>query len=460
MPPALSDYGSEDEFDVFSSIEFGEAKQLTPVSQASPKQDPRRQRSSTARDSQEQSPEPESRARRSTISQLRSKERKTPAILQGLDIDNILSTPNEDELQSAIKDTPPTSSIPASSYRTRNQVRGSQKSHLCYDQKYHPMDDVVRPSQAVKQKSKHGELSLGSEDTLFSSFDNGNHTESDTEHEEIQPKRPKSKSKSVRPSSQPSRRTSRHVNKTPLYNMGIHPQDADLDRLSTSSQSDGPVRKRRKRGSDSAEEISDGERDIRAETRYSIVADSEYILISENSAISTIPPEQPSDASLGPPDRNRMQSTMTSEKTYYYGLDASPSATSVPIYEEPLAEQLAREASAPAPIEFYEDDKENEEAHPDLEPVPDPYSGITIRPASTTRSIQTDIGGDVFDKFDPGQYLSDPTETEANSMTITPSGALRVDGAGDAYVGASQNNLRVGRHKKAMCNVESSDDDS
>ncbi|OAL45215.1 hypothetical protein IQ07DRAFT_591562 [Pyrenochaeta sp. DS3sAY3a] len=121
--------------------------------------------------------------------------------------------------------------------------RSAKYSKLKYDFKYHPMDESIRPSQAAKRRSIHGERLLLS-DTSFgsNSSDNGSDTtalaDDELEFKEVsQPlKRGRKRKRARMQSPRNLRRSSRkiEVHKT-AYDMNVHPQDEDLE-LSSSSE--------------------------------------------------------------------------------------------------------------------------------------------------------------------------------------------------------------------------------
>lgn len=120
---------------------------------------------------------------------------------------------------------------------TRRSARA--KSTLMYDQKYHPMDDIVRPSQAAKRRSLHGEqprLWSGSDgevsQELHSDVESvaGDEYSHDKESQQPMQGRKRKRSRSRHP--EPTRRLSRRrTNPKVSYNMKIHPQDSDLERI-------------------------------------------------------------------------------------------------------------------------------------------------------------------------------------------------------------------------------------
>jgi hypothetical protein len=169
------------------------------------------------------------------------------SILASIDPENIIHKTEYEEERSNIG-TPPASSIPSSNYSLRN--RRATQGKLVYDEKYHPMDDSIRPSQAAKRRSAHGETILLSDDTIecYSVHDDSDDEEKEDEDEtdKAEPKkgskkRARRRSRSLEPTRRSSRKTA-----TPKisYNMNIHPQDRDLEVSSTdASDSEAPTNK-------------------------------------------------------------------------------------------------------------------------------------------------------------------------------------------------------------------------
>ncbi len=140
----------------------------------------------------------------------------------------------------ALKDDALTSSAPTSSYALRN--RGAKRSKLAYDVKYHPMDDSIRPSQAAKRRSVHGEIQLLSEDScdrLSEELDTDAESLALTDNESEVEENPKQapcdkRRKKARPCSSVATRRSSRITSCPrkAYNMKVHPQDEELQILS------------------------------------------------------------------------------------------------------------------------------------------------------------------------------------------------------------------------------------
>jgi hypothetical protein len=131
--------------------------------------------------------------------------------------------PSDEMLISTAEDTVPTASAAPSSYTTRGSARGvPSNNNLAYDQKYHPMDEHLRPSQASRRRAEHG---LGNEDRSSG--------ESNTNAgDQPQMKKRKSDELTLR---QCTRRSSRRTNRDVLYNMAIHPQDLQLQQMEADS---------------------------------------------------------------------------------------------------------------------------------------------------------------------------------------------------------------------------------
>lgn len=114
------------------------------------------------------------------------------------------------------------------------------KSTLLYDQKYHPMDDIIRPSQAAKRRSLHGEQPVlradsdgeTSEESRSDVGSMAGDEDSESDDEELQPKRTSKRKRTRSLTSEPTRRsTRRRTNLNVSYNTNIHPQDSDLKRI-------------------------------------------------------------------------------------------------------------------------------------------------------------------------------------------------------------------------------------
>jgi hypothetical protein len=112
------------------------------------------------------------------------------------------------------------------------------KSTLVYDQKYHPLDDAIRPSQAAKRRTLHGEQpllwsGLDGETSEGSASDVGSMIgDEDRDAEEPQRTRNRKRKRARSLTLEPTRRSSRRRSKPKTsYNTNIHPQDSDLKRV-------------------------------------------------------------------------------------------------------------------------------------------------------------------------------------------------------------------------------------
>jgi hypothetical protein len=191
--------------------------------------------------------------------------------LTAIDPKNIIGF--SDEGERSRPDTPPTSSAPPSSYSLRN--RNSKQSSLKYDVKYHPLDEAIRPSQAAKRRSAHGEaiqplLSDDSDEANSSPADLSGDSDEEEESEEVVEKKPepvsKGKKRTRRPSAplEPTRRSSRRTADTKVsYDMSVHPQDRDLIVLSSDEEEeDGvPIAKRKRLSNSTARKSKSQGRD-------------------------------------------------------------------------------------------------------------------------------------------------------------------------------------------------------
>ncbi|KAL5433908.1 hypothetical protein PMIN07_010953 [Paraphaeosphaeria minitans] len=139
--------------------------------------------------------------------------RKRGGLLSGLDAGNII-TPDEVTFFTAEDNKP------RPSYLIRGPARGARSNDLAYDQRYHPMDEYIRPSQAAKRRAEHGIEDNSSVHSVES--------DSDTDAED-QPQRKKRKLNKV--ITRGTRRSSRRTNHDVLYNMQIHPQDSQLEQM-------------------------------------------------------------------------------------------------------------------------------------------------------------------------------------------------------------------------------------
>ena len=173
------------------------------------------------------------------------------------------------------KQQPPDSSFreglfsPPSSF-SRRSAR-AKPSKLVYDQKYHPLDDLIRPSHAAKRRSIQGEEHASEDEVDVSSFDESD-TDANSDAEKIssedEAKPSKKGRKRVRfeaKSPEPTRRSSRQGPQPRVsYNARVHPQD-DLLKLAFAADEAANLptaNKGKRRASESCED--DDELDTRS----------------------------------------------------------------------------------------------------------------------------------------------------------------------------------------------------
>ncbi|KAJ4351719.1 uncharacterized protein N0V89_007062 [Didymosphaeria variabile] len=284
-----------------------------------------------------------------------SRKRKRGGLLSGLDVGNIV-VPSDDIIISTAEDSVPASSVPPSSHMksshmTRGSTRGTRSNNLAYNQKYHPMDEYLRPSQAAKRRAEHG---LDDEDNDSANFEEQDNGDSDSEVEDLpqMKKRKKLDKFALHQGTQGTRRSSRSVNRDVLYDMNIHPQDSQLEHMTTDSTVD-------KANDENDDIVSIGssaatEEVDKPEVRERLDDASHWTASSppRSTPLSTISIdnlEQPSNPIHTPQIDERERSSLSPR------LQQTPFA----IHEEPLQVQLAKEATATVPIDHEHDDKEN-----------------------------------------------------------------------------------------------------
>ncbi|KAF2708787.1 hypothetical protein K504DRAFT_502802 [Pleomassaria siparia CBS 279.74] len=332
-----------------------------------------------------------------------SRGKKRPSgMLGGIDLDNIISVSDDEESDNTEPrpgDTPPTSSIPASSCRTRSQIKGSQKSELCYNQKYHPMDEYTQPKRAAKMKLKYGEPSSASDDLSISSDLDDNATEESESETEGSNSRAKRRRVSLTPASQGTRRSARRKNHDVLYNIGIHPQDSDIRKLEASlaaaDESDvGPEEHSDDASGSQEKQSRDKENENEQNTRNRTVphTDGSHSEYSLSITKSTKPPlsSMGQDFGLVNADRRKGPKIGTMgvhQKFYPPAPDMSLPCTARPfkIYTERLEAQRLAEASSGPPVHFDDDDKENDIIDSYFEQLPNPLDTIHIESARESR---------------------------------------------------------------------------
>ncbi|KAI4685561.1 hypothetical protein J4E81_008713 [Alternaria sp. BMP 2799] len=326
--------------------------------------------------------------------------------------------------------TPPASAVPTSSYSLRSRTQ----SKLVYDVKYHPMDDAIRPSQAAKRRSAHGEKLVpesGASSEASSILDtDADETGSDNVHsegedEEERPKR-KTKSKARKQTkSRPvptegTRRSTRNVSGIKAsYDMGKHPQDKylvissdDDDRPISSNKRKKLSRKRANSGHDASSNPKGAKRFKAVHGRRSRPADydtSDALDLDSSGAPVFASVEDgnniessASTVALSPPRLLLIADTTGHGIRHREGMDVwhyPPGkrylnhdrdywpvlpGEAFEIFQEKLEDQLAREAMEASPLNYEHDDKENP-SNTGPEPLIDENEGMSIIPVAQYR---------------------------------------------------------------------------
>ncbi|KAF1928013.1 uncharacterized protein M421DRAFT_166393 [Didymella exigua CBS 183.55] len=318
------------------------------------------------------------------------------------------------------------------------------KSTLIYDQRYHPMDDVIRPSQAAKRRSLHGERPpLGSGVDGDGSEESGSDVGSmagddDSDGEESQPTRGRKRKRVRTLTSEPTRRSSRRrTNPKVSYNMNIHPQDSDLKRVwacdgSKSSPSPAKPTKPAEAMSSTMETSSD---DFEEVCRTLLVDDS------EDCSSEPVPEPLPGSSihhshTLVPVTKQDQEMVdkypALRSDVAYFSADQGvwPVVKGLPfqIFTERIEDQLSAEAEAASPFRYEDEDKENDVVNPELAPRPNPLGGISIIPASHYRRA-------------PGIYTTSGHDSIASNafyvnpqFEASPYGLTWSDGAHDVHI--------------------------
>ncbi|KAF2451498.1 hypothetical protein P171DRAFT_515510 [Karstenula rhodostoma CBS 690.94] len=334
MPPALSEYDS------FYESDRDQTSSNSKHAQCSRRSSPKRA------SGQFPSPTRESLERPSTIAS--SKKRKRGGLLNGLDAGNIIITPSNDMIVSTAEDNKP-SYVPASSYMTRGSARGARSNDLAYDQKYHPIDEYLRPSQAAKRRAQHG---LYNEDSSSVSFEEED-SESDPNVEDQQQMKNRKELDKFAAIRRGTRFSSRRINHDVLYNMQIHPQDSQLEQMANTvdeavEENDEVI----SIGSSETAEEKD-ERVVRATT-------------DEASYLTASSPPHSAPLSTSSTNNKVQPSVLLNDlRTEHHGIrsSVSPRVESTPfaMHEEPIHAQPTREATSPVPLDYEHDGKENRE---------------------------------------------------------------------------------------------------
>ncbi|KAI0577674.1 hypothetical protein Alg215_06780 [Pyrenophora tritici-repentis] len=349
--------------------------------------------------------------------QQHQKEHRDLSLPAGIDLDNLISPQNP-----RLTLTPPDLNATASSHNLRHRAQ----SKLVYDVKYHPMDDSIRPSQAAKRRSAHGEEpAFDSDDSNEACNFDMSADESSDEHSEIevQPRKRAAKGKKqilVQMRLTPregTRRSTRKVSEPKTsYNMDVHPQDKFLVISSDDDEERVPTKKRRKLthapikvDSDSDDEVArfndDGD-EVQYINSEKSDSDEEPVLAScggnqDQNNYTTVNTSSPPTSTNPPHDsgirrREGMDIWHLPLGTRYFrhDRDAWPVLHGQPfkIFHEKLEDQLAREALLASPLAYPHDDKENSTTNiaDDVDPDSDSNDGVEIMPASQYRQSSQD----------------------------------------------------------------------
>ncbi|KAF2855582.1 hypothetical protein T440DRAFT_385243 [Plenodomus tracheiphilus IPT5] len=353
--------------------------------------------------------------------------------------------------------------------------RGAKQNKLVYDLKYHPMDDSIRPTQAAKRRSAHGERLLSSDDSseclsVHCDADTPPLSEASFEGEAFlekrgwkQAKQGKKRSRDQMQSPQePTRRSSRRVSdEKKSYDMSVHPQDEDLELLSSDDEElsmPSPKRKRthsRKSGNSSAAtsiapktKAGRAKRIVISSDAESGTMDQEGIFTGGDSldGIFQMSPEEVAHADdtqvkptsstssicTPPPHGIRRKESLDvwklfpGDRYFRHERDSLPftQGQSFEIWEEQTEDQAVKEALAAFPLDFEHDDKENEIEGADQQNS-DPLEGISVLPASQSRRSD----GDALDAQNPRLVHGALYEEEV--IALDNYGLHSTDGAND-----------------------------
>lgn len=326
---------------------------------------------------------------------------KRPKILCGLGSQDTIEISEGEDEDIQYLGTPHTSS-----YTTHAEVQGHQRDGVCYDERYHPLDNYIRPKRAVKVKLEYGCGHLASEDTGIESVELI--SDSGSEHEEDGAKLEEKSKKNLRTPASPTRHSSRVSQQQEISNnANIHPQDDYLEELGII------VRKRPSRGEqDEDEELRKGKRD--GKTRRS--AQSEDCDVTVSSQRRKASPQ----VVIRPKSSTRYAESLdvydlTPEESYFPhdedswfeggGFQLSPN---IRIYEEPEEVQKAAITNAPKARSFDDDfPKENVQIS-SRGSSQDSWDGIRIQ------TFQEFINDEA--QADPGGGSSSHTHIDAFSL--------------------------------------------
>ncbi|KAI8942516.1 hypothetical protein NX059_000580 [Plenodomus lindquistii] len=332
-------------------------------------------------------------------------------------------------------ETLPVSSAPTSAYSLRD--RGAKQKRLVYDLKYHPMDDRTRPTHAAKRRLAYGEHLPSSDDSsdcfsVQTDADTQPHSDDSFEGASTRQKRVSRQSKHDKKRTRkrsrsppvPTRRSARRVSEEKkFYNMSMHPQDKDLELLSSDDEEVSmsfPKRRKTtpKKCSDSDATVLTGSKSKSVRSRPIIVSSEsgqtstdqedgimagdtfdtimqmdpkEVLHVNDTRAKSTSPtPSIPTPVPHGVRRRESLDvwKLMPGERYFRHDRDSWPYTLGLPfdIWDEQKEGQVAEDAMTGFPLNFEHDDKENQLDSTDQH-YSDPHEGITVIPASQYRGL-------------------------------------------------------------------------
>lgn len=295
---------------------------------------------------------------------------KRQRLLDGLDPGNIITPKSDPDIVESIESSAP----PTSSYSIR--ARSTPKS-IFYDQKYHPMDEVVRPSHAASVRAKHDEPhgdsdgGSDSEATQHSSLDPNSPDSNSLDNQKQKSSNKKRKRYVARKG---TRRSSRRLNHDALYNAGIHPQDSALKQLELESmESEDDSEEARKTSVITVEDSDevDNPENLEHDEEAGTDQDEELDLVGLKRNPKFGDEVKDSDSDLATTIRSRSSVTPAAKQ-----LRATKYST-FNIYEEPYEEDAEDDSLDQYPDLQAEDaGEEKENMDPTLEPLPE-HESIT-----------------------------------------------------------------------------------
>ena len=318
-----------------------------------------------------------------------------------------------------------------------------------YDQKYHPMDDVVQPSRAAQHRARYDQQ-YPSEDSEGTDFNAAEESDSDADADPSYPSKRRKFSEVPTLPAPGIRRSSRHVNREVLYNTSVHPQDEEIDHMEIDS-SDGDTTSEAESGPTQSIEgdttavvghavhhtigkHSLGPRSLSLtgiSSCHLITADPVVDDEAFESSSPPLPSSPLSSITLGAkPSTNprlagdSLQGDLGPE--HAYSLPTRGRSPAFHIYEDTLEDELARDARSPVPtVEYPHDDKENPAEDSDYEDEDDIQVYTTIRTNDEFDEEGLDAVHDAALDFSDRSIIDDHIDgTNFNHPSDTP-GTIR-----------------------------------